>query len=508
MFDLDETLVHWIHNDKDTKEADEFLDIQLPNGKVTKAGFNIRPYWKEMMEEIKDDWEVVVFTASCKNYANTIVNYLDPEGIYFPHRFYRENCWLTPEGVYIKDLRIFHQWDLKDIILVDNAVYSFGFQLDNGIPIFPYWKGKDDKQLLYLKEYLKSIANKEIIPDLRKTFQMSNLYQMDIDAFLDYYEEDNDNEENANDILDQMFNFDSRTKSLSFQGSAAAQREKYRLSHGFSTPLEINRNSDSIAVSADLIQRNYSLHLQNNNEDQFIDTALLDSELLSPSSEQFDSESKPKIKKKKIKLWKLKKVNSQWISLIETAKYKAINEWETPSRFIRDDTRLEANVPRDNNTPKRLRPTKKLKKKKKLIKEREDKKYSENYYELDNDDPRELAHQISLFAKARSKEEIYESSSSSSQKEEANNDLWFGQFSTGKINYISKDMNFSRSADAKPNRHGSLFTNDIDNWLNDLVNDQQNKKEQALVVRVVMKILKETIQSISQIGLASLKTLI
>ena len=65
MFDLDETLVHCTHNDKDSNEADVYLSISLPGGKVEKAGFNIRPYWREMMDEIKDDWEVVVFTASC-----------------------------------------------------------------------------------------------------------------------------------------------------------------------------------------------------------------------------------------------------------------------------------------------------------------------------------------------------------------------------------------------------------------------------------------------------------
>mmetsp|Transcript_8332 Transcript_8332/g.9454 ORF Transcript_8332/g.9454 Transcript_8332/m.9454 type:complete len:151 (+) Transcript_8332:625-1077(+) len=91
VFDLDETLVHCIFNDKDTHDADVFLDILLPNGRTANTGFNIRPYWQEMMDEIKDDWEVVVFTASCKNYADSILDHLDPENKYFQHRFYRES---------------------------------------------------------------------------------------------------------------------------------------------------------------------------------------------------------------------------------------------------------------------------------------------------------------------------------------------------------------------------------------------------------------------------------
>lgn len=48
----------------------------------------------------------------------------------------------TEEGVYIKDLRIIKNRNLKDMVIIDNAVYSFGFQLDNGIPILPFY---DDK---------------------------------------------------------------------------------------------------------------------------------------------------------------------------------------------------------------------------------------------------------------------------------------------------------------------------------------------------------------------------
>ena len=33
----------------------------------------------------------------------------------------------TEEGVHIKDLRIIKNRNLKDVIIVDNAVYSFGF---------------------------------------------------------------------------------------------------------------------------------------------------------------------------------------------------------------------------------------------------------------------------------------------------------------------------------------------------------------------------------------------
>lgn len=44
----------------------------------------------------------------------------------------------TKNGFFIKDLRIVSNRSLKDIILVDNLVHSFGLQVDNGIPILEY----------------------------------------------------------------------------------------------------------------------------------------------------------------------------------------------------------------------------------------------------------------------------------------------------------------------------------------------------------------------------------
>ena len=91
-----------------------------------KANFNIRPYTKECLELVNKYYEVIVFTASHKWYADVILDYIDPENKYFQHRFYRDHCIKTNDNVYIKDLRVFKNRDLKDMIIVDNAVYSFG----------------------------------------------------------------------------------------------------------------------------------------------------------------------------------------------------------------------------------------------------------------------------------------------------------------------------------------------------------------------------------------------
>lgn len=45
--------------------------------------------------------------------------------------------------MYVKDLRLINR-SLSDIVLVDNAAYSYAYQIDNGIPILPYYEGKID----------------------------------------------------------------------------------------------------------------------------------------------------------------------------------------------------------------------------------------------------------------------------------------------------------------------------------------------------------------------------
>jgi len=49
--------------------------------------------------------------------------------------------------------------DLSKTVLVDNAAYSYCFQVSNGIPILPYYEGKNDYELKALKDYLYKLKN-------------------------------------------------------------------------------------------------------------------------------------------------------------------------------------------------------------------------------------------------------------------------------------------------------------------------------------------------------------
>lgn len=72
---------------------------------------------------------------------------------------------MTSEGYYVKDLRIFAEKDLSEIVIVDNSVYSFAFQIDNGIPIIPFYNDKSDEEMLHLVYYLNCLAG---VSDVRE----------------------------------------------------------------------------------------------------------------------------------------------------------------------------------------------------------------------------------------------------------------------------------------------------------------------------------------------------
>lgn len=45
------------------------------------------------------------------------------------------------------------------MLLVDNAAYSYFYQIENGVPIIPYYDDKSDIELFNLLHYIKRLIN-------------------------------------------------------------------------------------------------------------------------------------------------------------------------------------------------------------------------------------------------------------------------------------------------------------------------------------------------------------
>lgn len=160
IFDLDETLVYCDNN----QPGDICLEIELPHNIGVKVNVSIRPGLLDLLNEAKENFVMIVFSASHQLYADAVLDYIDPEGKYFKQRLYRHNCFplkISGTTVYIKDLRVIKNIDLNNTVIVDNSILSFAFQLDNGIPILDYMGNKDDEELKYLSSYLKHLSKCE-----------------------------------------------------------------------------------------------------------------------------------------------------------------------------------------------------------------------------------------------------------------------------------------------------------------------------------------------------------
>lgn len=134
----------------------------------------------------------MIFTAGTQNYADPIIDYLDPFQELVQHRLYRES-WLEimhdeTTKLYIKDLRILGNRELKNMVIVDNAVISFAYQIDNGIPIISFKDDKTDIEFLQLMKYMKIISKEDDCRDfVKKAFKIGEILKTQVDSWADFY---------------------------------------------------------------------------------------------------------------------------------------------------------------------------------------------------------------------------------------------------------------------------------------------------------------------------------
>ena len=107
--------------------------------------FKIRPNCITFLKTLSRYYEIVIFTAASQDYADWILDVLDPTKTYIQHRLYRQHTQYD-DGVYVKDLTLLGR-DLKKTIIIDNIRENFERQDANGIEIVTWLSDPNDREL-------------------------------------------------------------------------------------------------------------------------------------------------------------------------------------------------------------------------------------------------------------------------------------------------------------------------------------------------------------------------
>lgn len=132
----------------------------------------MRPGLKEVLRELKNHFELILFTSSSKIYCDGILkNVIECEETLFDFKLFKNHLAAPrnfiggsrhmssqqgdPSGSLIKNLDILLSGrTLSDLLIVDNRSAMYCDHVFNGIPISDYQGDPKDRALYLLKEYL------------------------------------------------------------------------------------------------------------------------------------------------------------------------------------------------------------------------------------------------------------------------------------------------------------------------------------------------------------------
>ncbi|KAM3619840.1 uncharacterized protein V6R79_014424 [Siganus canaliculatus] len=161
--DLEETLMFSSLNVIDEAEFTFYTAFQ---DHQYKAYMVLRPYVKEFLQSMSKIYELFVYTCAKKDYADKILNILDPQRKLFRHRLYQDDCACVL-GHYIKDLSVLGR-DLAKTVVLDNAPHTYPYHLMNTIPI-KSWSGESqDRELQKLIPSMEKLSAAEDFREVLK----------------------------------------------------------------------------------------------------------------------------------------------------------------------------------------------------------------------------------------------------------------------------------------------------------------------------------------------------
>lgn len=185
VLDMDETLLHSVFMEDslsllgklkgmamlEEKDKDSIIQQHLENSDLVlnicgdTIGVKLRPGLQIFLRKLSKKFEVVLYTAADRRYAEPLLNQIDPHRKYLPHRLYREHTINYRGTKYIKDLSRLGR-DLKKVVLIDNNMIAMRAFPNNSILVKDYYGDEEDHELETMWAILTEIRK---LPDVRPT---------------------------------------------------------------------------------------------------------------------------------------------------------------------------------------------------------------------------------------------------------------------------------------------------------------------------------------------------
>ncbi|WFD22781.1 protein-serine/threonine phosphatase [Malassezia equina] len=130
------------------------IEVQIEGRTVVYQVYK-RPWVDYFLRKVAAWYQVVIFTASMKEYADPVIDWLDGGHGLISGRLFRDSCTLR-HGSYLKNLQVVEQ-DLSRVCLIDNSPISYVLQEANGIPVEGWTHDPNDEALLDLLPMLDGL---------------------------------------------------------------------------------------------------------------------------------------------------------------------------------------------------------------------------------------------------------------------------------------------------------------------------------------------------------------
>jgi TFIIF-interacting CTD phosphatase-like protein len=89
ILDMDETMIAAKFSDKLPKNFIETFSFPFSGSNIH---VRLRPYLSDTLDKLKEMYELVAWTAGVQDYADPILDRIDPDNTIFKKRLYRDSC--------------------------------------------------------------------------------------------------------------------------------------------------------------------------------------------------------------------------------------------------------------------------------------------------------------------------------------------------------------------------------------------------------------------------------